>query len=273
MPIIENLSAAEYHADKSRMSSGRLGLIAKAPALFKWSEENPIEPTPAMRFGSLVHTAVLEPDVFEKTCVVAPVVDGRTKEGKAIKAEFEATSAGKTIITADELVDIKEIYQSIMGTPSCSKQFQGTAKYEVTVQWTDADTGIECRARPDIIRPNGVIVDLKTTTDASPAEFAKTVFNRRYHVQAAFYIDGLIANGMPFKGYGFIAVEKTVPYLCKLYPLSELFIELGRIEYKRNLATYAECLRTNTWPGYAEDLSELNPPAWAISNLNKTENE
>ena len=42
-----------------------------------------------------------------------------------------------------------------------------------------------------------------------------------------------------------------------------LVLEPGRAVYRRDLATYAECLRSGEWPGYPEEIRELELPAWA----------
>lgn len=59
----------------------------------------PAQPSKAMQLGSLVHCALLEPELFMNKYACAPFGDGRTKEVKDIKAELRA--AGKTVIDRD----------------------------------------------------------------------------------------------------------------------------------------------------------------------------
>ena len=52
-------------------------------------------------------------------------------------------------------------------------------KAEQSFWWDDSDTGLRCKCRPDWLN-GATAVDLKTTTDASPAGFAK----RRIYFEA-----------------------------------------------------------------------------------------
>jgi hypothetical protein len=108
-------------------------------------------------------------------------------------------------------------------------------------------------------------VDLKTTAEggAEPGQFAKSVHQYRYHVQAAFYLDGLAANGVEATDFAFIAVEKSRPNLVGAYWASKTMIDRGRMAYKRDLHTYKRCLDSGQWPGYSAAIEILDLPAWA----------
>ena len=97
-------------------------------------------------------------------------------------------------------------------------------------------TGILCRCRPDFWREDDIIVDVKTTEDASPEEFSRSLAKWRYHVQAPFYMDGIeLATGRRPKGFVFLVVEKKPPYAVAAYTLDPESIELGRSEYRADL--------------------------------------
>ena len=74
-----------------------------------------------------------------------------------------------------------------------------------------------------------LIVDLKTTMDASPDAFARTAANFNYPLQAAYYVDGLQAAGIAspdaVTSFVFLVVEKTPPYGVAVYTLPEDAIE------------------------------------------------
>ncbi|HDR9290581.1 TPA: PD-(D/E)XK nuclease-like domain-containing protein, partial [Burkholderia multivorans] len=46
--------------------------------------------------------------------------------------------------------------------------------------------------------------------------------------------------------------------------LDEESLESGRTKYRKNLRTYAECMRTNTWPGYSTGIDIIRLPQWAL---------
>jgi hypothetical protein len=257
------LSNAEYHSLPSVSKSG-LDLIRRCPALFKWRRENPSETTPAMRMGTLVHTAILEPHLMADEVIVAPRIDRRTAQGKADWAEFQILAEGKELVTEDEMLKLEAIRAAVWAHPAAGKALGMLREVESSIFWTDPETGIECRCRPDGILNNGVIVDVKTTKDARPDEFAKSIANYRYHVQAAFYSDGYqAAFGEPPKGFAFIAVEPEPPHLVAFYVLDSRAVLRGRADYQADLRTYAACIESDEWPGLSEQPVVIDLPKWA----------
>jgi exodeoxyribonuclease VIII len=260
--IRHDLTNAEYHASPAISKSG-LDLIRRAPYLYAYRRENPQEQTPAMRLGTLTHTVVLEPDLFERETAVRPEgIDRRTSAGKADWAAFELEAEGREIVTNEEGAKLAAIRDAVRSHPAAAKALAGSPMIEQSIFW-DADD-IACRCRPDCVTEKGVIVDLKTTRDASPDGFAKSVAQYRYHVQAAFYSDGYrAAFGEAPRGFVFIAVETEPPYLVAVYVASETMTSRGRIEYQTDLDTFRECLASDCWPGYSSSPLTLDLPKWA----------
>ncbi len=62
-----NISADEYHADKTAVGHSALVRMLRSPAHFAEYINEKIEPTQAMQFGTAVHAAILEPWLFETT--------------------------------------------------------------------------------------------------------------------------------------------------------------------------------------------------------------
>ena len=263
--IYAGLSNAAYHAGPG-VSKSRLDKLSKSPfhyqAHYLSLKRVSSYETPAMRFGTAVHTAILEPELFAGW-VVMPDVDGRTKEGKAAKAlaQEEAAARGVEVIPADDYAKVTAIADSFSRHTHLSS-FLDTGHAELSVYWNDPDTSILCRCRPDWLAP-GCVVDLKTTEDASPRAFQRSAYSWRYFVQAAFYLDGLAANGVDARGFVFAAIEKSEPYACAGYAASEAMIAAGREEYRRLLRTLRQCQDDDRWPGYSESLAVLDLPGFA----------
>lgn len=265
-----------YHADKSRIGKSGLDLIDKSPAHYyaEYLDPNRVRkpPTDALAFGSALHTLVFEPEDFAKRFVLMPEINRRTNEGKAQYAAFIEANQGKTIIDDEVLMHCKKMKEVIFSNPTAAVLLEkGIAEQRVNWEWNGEDeTGnqihVPCKIKPDWHSHNDFLVDLKTTEDASPEGFGKSVFNFRYHVQAAFYSDGLAQSraGEYPRGFIFIAIEKRAPYHMALYYITPEQIGLGRREYERNLRTYHKCLHANEWPGYnAGELMAIQLPAWA----------
>lgn len=261
-----NLTASDYHAHPA-ISKSQLDMIAKSPAHFKAHLDGEIErtETPAMRLGTALHCAVLEPERFELEYVAAPDFgDGRTKAAKEAKAAFEAEHAGKLVLSASEYASIVGMSASFSRAATSSILLGRSLRREASVFWTDDTTGIECRCRPDALGDDGaVIVDLKTTDDASPAAFAKSIAKYGYHRQAAFYIDGVEAATGKRPAFVFAVAEKTAPFACAFYSLDDASTEQGRRENRRNLLTLAACRASGDWPGYIDQIEMISLPAWA----------
>jgi len=157
-----------------------------------------MEPTPALLFGQVVHKLLLEPGTFGMEFAVAPNVDRRTKAGKETWEAFCAGSEGKTVVPFDVYDQARVMADIALSNPTVEAMLEGA--HEVPLFWTDPDTDVSCKCRLDAWYrgENGVpvIIDYKTTTDASYRAFLKDVVTYGYYFQAAMYSEGVIHNGM-----------------------------------------------------------------------------
>lgn len=247
---------AEYHADPA-ISASHLHAVAASPYHYwkRYLDPNrpPIEPTAAMRLGTLVHCAVLEPDELALRYAIAP--DRRTKEGKAAAAEFEA--AGIEPVPAADMATAIAMRDAVRSHPDAAALLKD-GKAEQSFWWDDQLSGLRCKCRPDWMTGN-TLVDLKTTTDASPRGFAKSVAHWRYHVQADHYLCGT-----PMSHFVFIVVEKTYPFAVGVYRLDSDAMDHAITLRRQNLQTIADCRAIAEWPGYAAQTISL--PKWALTD-------
>ena len=257
--IYDDLPADQYHADPA-YSFSAIKQAMRSPAHLKAWLTAPPEQTPAMRIGTLTHLAVLQPDLFGSTTAVAPIVDRRTKEGKSIWEQFQAQNTGKEIITNDEREQLTAMRDSVRIHPAASALLgEGTA--EVSVFNQCVETGLPLKARMDWVRDNA-IVDLKTTEDASPAGFAKSVSNYRYDLQAAHYRRMLRLQGRGDLPFMLIAVEKEAPFAVAVYRLDEGDLTLADMQMQQQLRAIASCCEFNSWPAYSREVETLTLPKW-----------
>ncbi len=257
--ISHDLSNREYQRHVGVSKSG-LDRIDQSPAHYRAWLTEPSKATPALVFGSAAHCSVLESDEYLDRYVMAPPeIDRRTKEGKAAWSELE--SSGKTILSADDWQKIIDMNCSIADHPVANELLaDGVAESSIFAELL----GVNVKCRPDWIHDNSVLVDLKTTENAGPNAFAKSVANFRYHVQAAFYTDICRESGIDVKAFVFIAVEKNPPFAVSVYELDSDSIEVGRTLYQRNLETYRRCRETDHWPAYSTAIETLTLPRWAM---------
>jgi len=267
------MKAEDYHASAG-LSNSMMTKLLKSPAHLKHYMDNQDPPTPAMILGEQVHTMLLEPE--NANFVRAPGTR-RTKEGKAHYQELlDKGYEPKDIIKSDTYDQIERMVASVMAHPFAS-QVIGSAQdgggIEESLFWQDKDNGIECKARVDIVPSqssmfNDSLVDFKTTIDASPEAFARSVFNFGYYRQAAHYLHGWNNFHDAYRDkFIIIACEKTPPYAVAVYELDNGSIELGAYEVARLRALYAECVANDDWPSYGKTIHTLELPAWATPQI------
>ncbi len=246
--LYPNISHKEYHA-LERVSNSYLGRLDKCPA----SAKLPSEETAALIFGRAFHCYTLEgQEAFKKEFAVAPQCDRRTKAGKAVFEDFETLHPNHTILTQADLETIEGMYNAVAFHPFASKLLT-EGRSEISVLWTDEETGLDCKCRPDRIPDgdHGVIVDVKTVRDASEYGFQKSVVNYGYARQAGMYTEGYnsVCSGK-VDAFVFICVEKEPPYRTEVYVLDDDFVEWGRNEFHRLLNIEKECRQKEFYPHY-----------------------
>ncbi|MNV88487.1 Exodeoxyribonuclease 8 [compost metagenome] len=89
---------------------------------------------------------------------------------------------------------------------------------------------------------------------------------KRYFMQDSFYSEGYAhASGMEVVGFVFVVVEDKWPFLAASYQLGDESRHEGALQHRDLLDTYAECMRTNTWPGYTAATETLDLPSYALT--------
>lgn len=262
----DNISLEQYHKMEG-WSKSSLDKISKSPAHYLEAKSNPKEPTAAMAFGSALHCAVLTPELYESEYVVAPICDRRTKEGKATWQEFVDKSAGKSIIDYDTSGKVELMKKTIFSHPLASSLLK-SGEAEQSFFWEDPRTKLLCKVRPDYLRNDNVCIDLKTASSADFFEFQRSAYKFRYHVQGAFFIDGIFhSTGRQCDEFVLIVIETEPPFGLMVFVLDDDAINIGRVTYQRDLDTVVDWQEHPELYAavYKESLSpvELSLPPWA----------
>lgn len=264
-----NLSFADYCAMPG-MNNSKLGVLKRCPAKFKWMLDHERPDTDTLKIGRAIHTAVLEPHKFNAEFLCLPDMDRRTTKGREMYAELVSQNPEKTILKPDDFNMALEVATSIRGNTHANYLLEG-AHTEVTLDWTHEETGIQCKARVDAYNEEmGILIDIKTTQDASRSGFPRKLFSYGYHRQAAYYLSAMQANGEAAKHFVFIAVEKEPPYAVGIYRLDDKTVQLSKQENDRLLRLYFECERTDQWPGYTQGVEDISIPDYATNDMEDT---
>ena len=267
--VIEGMEAEEYHSH-SAISKSDLDRITRSIAHYL-TGFGPT--TAAMTEGSAVHTAVLEPDQFRHRYAIDPGLDKRTKIGKEAYKAFAEENRGATILSQDQNERVTAMRDAVMAHPIASSVLAPGGMAETSVFWHEQDDEVvQCKARPDYItgseqESEPVLVDLKTTADASPLAFAKSVANFRYHVQAAWYLRGWKNATGEQARFIFVCVESRPPHLVACYTLDEGSLAEGELQAQADLGKYQQWISGalhEACEGYPEVISEICLPRWAF---------
>ncbi len=254
------MPAEKYHAVDA-LSKSMMTKILKSPAHYKAALDEHQEPSKAMQLGTAIHTAVLEPHLYSQVvAVIPPDIDHRTKEGKQWKEQHKS----RIHLTHAEDIDVQGVANSVRRHPfwdiiNCEHSIEASVFAE------DAETQIPLKARPDLwIKEPAILVDVKTTDDASPEAFSRTISTFGYHIQAAHY---LAMTGA--ESFIFVAVERKAPYAVGIYRLDAEWLQAGENLRRKAISTLHECRALDSWPAYPTTTITLSCPKWV---LNKSEN-
>lgn len=251
--------------------------IKHPPEYFKYMMDNPKEPSKDMLIGLALHCLMLEPEEFDKLFIVSPMKGGSKKydEWK------EENVKGRTILTETIYDKAKKMSIKLKSKPMAMKLLSGF--HEKAFFWRDPITGILCKCKPDSIHATvGLLADLKKSKSASPEGFIKSVYEFSYHVQAAFYMDGVRyaieqsgENPWGFKVpdvFTFIAQEAEAPFTHGYYDLEEEFIEEGREEYRWRLRRFKRLEEEQAWnESYSEKIIKLKSKSWMYKERKRME--
>jgi len=206
--------------------------------------EAQLTPTPGMNLGTLCHAELLEPGSLEGQYAIRPEEwkDWKTKAAQNWRKEHQ--EAGHIVVAPADIAASKAMVLATMA--AVKPWFTSDAIIEQPLFWTDSNTGLDCRCKPDwlVVRPKlAICFDFKTTDDASPTAFVKRANQLEYWIQDQHYRDGVRAEyDVPCCDFYFVAVESSWPYrvsINRIEPMAD--------EYRDTLRVMHGCYETDDW--------------------------
>ena len=269
---VHNIANDEYH---SSMGLSRSALMEfKRSPFHYWHKymvdtDRRVEPSTAMVMGNLVHTMVLEPHKFDSEFVMRPEMDRRTNAGKQAFNAFSMTLAGRQSVTYEQVEHANAIQKAIIENDLAFALLQ-ECDIEQSIYFTHQATGIQCKCRPDAWNVS-IVIDLKTTADASFRAFQSSAFKYGYFLQAGMIHQGLASIGLSLEKFVFMVVEKEKPHAVALYVLDDEAIDFGVNQFNTLIESYAQCQQNDKWPSFG--LQVLTIPNYAQYEVIETEFE
>tara|TARA_R110000822_G_scaffold310340_2_gene442669 strand:+ start:1350 stop:2174 length:825 start_codon:yes stop_codon:yes gene_type:complete len=259
---IHDITNEQYHQSEG-ISRSALMNIQRSPYHY-WYEclsgmKKYTPPTSAMIIGEMTHTLVLEEHLFGDRFAVMEKSDARTKEGKAYREEFSKLATGKIVVDEDGFQQALKMSESVKGSTLCNQLIEGCS-IERSIFFSHEETGIQAKARPDAWL-GSLVVDLKTSADASFRGFQGSAWKYGYDLQAAFIKRALKSVGICMERFVFIVVEKCEPYAVGIYLLDDEALASGERKFNSLMSKLDLCLKSNEWPSYETQILTL--PKWA----------
>jgi hypothetical protein len=228
--IHKHITIVDYHADTEYLSASVLKEANKSLKHMRWHLDNKKERKSHFDFGNAFEIALMDlmndTKEFESSVHIFDEINrpdqkhGMTaNKNVAWKKSFFEKEGYIINNTGDESREtIGHMLKSCWEDSTIQKLLRNT-DYQSSCFWTDPKTGLKLKTRPDVCNVNKtVIIDVKTTQDASPEAFARDVAKYSYDMQAVMQINGVLETGM-FKevgAYYWLAVEKTPPYCAQI---------------------------------------------------------
>lgn len=270
---VYEMTSEEYHRHPALSSSGaRMLLPPSCPALFRHERDNGRKPKRDFDFGHAAHREVL--GIGEELVIIDK---GGYKTSAAQDERDQAYADGKVPLLAKEYAVVQAMAEALRNHPWAGALFnpERGGKPEQSLFWTDAETGVECRARldwlpdPDRSPRRLVVPDYKTSKAADPVSIGKSLHEYGYARQAAWYLDGIAALGLAERAaFIFVVQMKEAPYLVTVAEPDAEALLVGRTYNRMARETFAECAAADRWPGFSDDgPAYVSMPGWALNRF------
>jgi hypothetical protein len=297
--LIENMPIGEYHAysdikklgEDAVLSKSMLAVFDDCPAKFEDAYINGGNQVSndVMNLGNAVHLYALEPELFNTHYYVMPL----KKKGAQIirnarNADFKEQMeiAGERIILQpSDMVDIKGMGEALKKDKKSMLLLDKPGKIEASIFWTDEQTGLKMRCRPDFMPDDGILVDLKTTGRADDDGFTRLAFDKHYDLSVALTARGYKSlTGEWPKEYVFLLAETKRPYVIegklsfvqtqyKGGKLSKSYWQIGEDRLSVLLDYYLNCKKRGKYPSYNETFMPMMAPDYQIRKLYEGETQ
>ena len=252
----------EYRAFPALNQSAAKKLLEGSPAHYQAYMNAPHEETKALRFGTFVHSAILEPHTLNDLYATAPDVDRRTKDGKEQWAAFATANVGKTILDAEE----SAIGHLVASFARLALKNQGVTFDETEVMYHVDYNGVPLKAAIDGVAGD-YLWDIKTTDDASAAGMLKAIRNYRYNLQAYWYrLVYELATGKRPLGFRFLFVEKEPPYATAVCEIGPELMSWAVSDFEKAVSLYRQCSESGVWPAYPDDVQVIDVKTTTTAN-------
>jgi hypothetical protein len=272
--IHDNISILDYHANKTHLSATGLKIARRSLKEYQWWRDGkmPEKTGSHFGFGNAFELALLDKVGFSAGVGVFPdqqfVAKAMEVNPKLIKPRasttyaeltnaWEANNIGRYHINdhGDESWDtIQHMLESCYADKIIQALIKNT-EYQLSLFWTDPETGLNLKTRPDVCkRKKNVVINVKTTLDGSPKGFSSDLAKYDYPLQACLEISGCLNTRLmeSVDEYYWLVVEKVPPYNATVYQFDQEDQKYFMDELTYVLKKTKRAMDENMYPGYSD---------------------
>lgn len=242
---------AEYDATVALNYSGSKKLLV-SPLHYKQYLAEPAEETKALRIGSAIHAAILEPETFSSRYICGLDVDKRTKAGKEAAEAFLATVGDKIVLSPDEFSLVTSVALSAIQ----ALNRLGITFVETETMYKVDYCGVPLKSAIDAVGEDGYLYDVKSCESAAPTFTGAlgAIKGYKYNLQAHFYRTVYeLATGKRPRGFRFLFIEKEPPYATAIYEIGPNLMSYAVADFEAAVKLYQAGINFDSWPGYPDE--------------------
>ena len=219
---------------KVAFSSSNLKKLLDSPRtyynLMQYGEESNSQ---ALRDGRLIHTMVLEPHRIDEL-VFADVSTKTTKKWREMSAEYPS----HVLYTQKEKQKAERLAEALFKNAEAVEMLRDS-QFEIPA--VDYIEGYPFRAKADILKNNGGIIDLKTTSDLRNFVYSA---RHKYSYDVQVYIYCRLFN-VDYTKFKFLVIDKLSADVG-IYSVSEEFYNKGEEKVMYALQQYSDFFEDRT---------------------------
>lgn len=254
----------QYLSFKEFEGSSSIKNAVESDQDYIWFRKRSGESTDAQEWGTAMHMAILEPELFDATYYVfddsqkvKELIDNGAKTARATK-EYKEWYAEQVALNGDRIIlekdtfDACQIVRERLQRDSRYHEWVAPAQKEMSVYVEDFYNGMNVKIRLDsFIAPKET--DIKSTKGISPKNFFYECLKYKYHLQRALYRDVANAAGIELTESAILAISNKPPFQHEFYTIPEELIEEGRGLYRLGLDNIARMRNGNVHDGFAQN--------------------
>jgi hypothetical protein len=268
--IYRGVPFAHYLGWKAVSASRLKVLVTETPAQLQHEMSQPPDGTEAQSFGTVLHTLVLQPELFPELYQIRPPGRANSNEYKRAEARIMADHPHVTLIKPEDWDRAHRCRDALAKHELAGPALSGGDK-ELSIVWEEPEYGVTCKARLDAPLAGVGIWDLKSTQDPRPHAWGRDAWKYRYDIQGAFYLRGALSVGLDLPSdFAFIAVKSTAAFGIRIYDFqgdAAKVLNAAWTEVESLLTLWARCRDTGVWPDYPAHVEPFPLPSYAMRQI------